>query len=84
MSLNPLILIKTLEYHMTETMTVPLIKQCTTCKDVKIVFIFGRMPKILGEPYCVRCILFQKVSSGTQCGAERTFEIASLGCKQNQ
>lgn len=33
---------------MTETMTVPVIEQCTTCKDVKIVFIFGRMPKLLG------------------------------------
>lgn len=40
---------------MTETMTVPLIKQCTTCKDVKIVFIFGRMPKLLEEPFCSRC-----------------------------
>lgn len=40
---------------MTETMTVPLIKQCTTCKDVKFVFIFGRMPKILEELFCSRC-----------------------------
>lgn len=58
-------------YYMPENVTVPLIKQCTTYKDVKNIFIFGRMPKLLEKPFCFMWVLFWKVSSGTQCGAER-------------
>lgn len=72
-------------YYVPETMTVPLIKQCTMCKDVKIVFIFGRMLKLLEEPFCFYArFILKGLQRYTVWSREPTFEFASLDCKQNQ
>lgn len=59
-----------------ESMSVPLFReQCTTCKDVHVVFIFETVSK-RKESHRFRSICCRKVSSGTCCGGK--ISIGSL------
>lgn len=63
-------------------MTVPLVKQCTTCKDVKIVFIFGRMLKLLEEPFVLCAFYFER--SAVVHNVEQRGGVSLLLCVESR